>query len=194
MYHDGGTFLAVVVITQPGHGFGGRPLRCITIRRSWSHHRFSTPKTHKSRLVDMSDQLARTLLAHRRNLRVRFHGKLPSLAVPGGMAEGDTIELLSPYFTGNQLDPSWFRRVPWRKVFEVADVQQVRIHDMRHTFASLLLQQGESLHYVKEQLGHASITTTVDTYGHLAQGSNRNAVNILDDDDAPPLKLVPAAG
>ena len=65
---------------------------------------------------------------------------------------------------------------------------------MRHTFASLLLQQGESLHYVKEQLGHASIQTTVDVYGHLAPGSNRNAVNMLDDDESPPLRLASAVG
>ena len=81
-----------------------------------------------------------------------------------------------------------------RQADSKANVQQIRIHDMRHTFASLLLQQGESLHYVKEQLGHASIQTTVDVYGHLAPGSNRNAVNKLDDDDAPTLRIVSAAG
>jgi hypothetical protein len=53
---------------------------------------------------------------------------------------------------------------------------------MRHTFASLLLSQGEPLNYVKEQLGHASIQTTVDVYGHIVPGSNRNAVNKLDDE------------
>jgi hypothetical protein len=47
----------------------------------------------------------------------------------------------------------------------------------------LLLQHGESLHYVREQLGHASIQTMVDVYGHLAPGSNRNAVSKLDDDE-----------
>jgi integrase len=56
----------------------------------------------------------------------------------------------------------------------------------------LLLQQGESLHYVKEQMGHASIQTTVDVYGHLVPGSNRNAVNRLDDPDVPTLKVLPA--
>jgi len=167
--------------------------KSITVRRSWSHYRFSTPKTHKSRLVDMSDQLARTLLAHRTGLLRRFRGNLPRVAVPAGMAEGETIELLFPYHTGKQIDASWFRRIPWRKVFEKADIPEIRIHDMRHTFASLLLQQGESLHYVKEQLGHASIQTTVDVYGHLAPGSNRNAVNKLDDDETPPLRLASAA-
>jgi integrase len=46
------------------------------------------------------------------------------------------------------------------------------------------LQQGESVAYVKEQLGHGSIQITVDTYGHLIPGANRGAVNRLDDADA----------
>ena len=48
------------------------------------------------------------------------------------------------------------------------------------------------MHYVKEQMGHASIQTTVDVYGHLVPGSNRNAVNRLDDLDDMPLKVVTA--
>jgi integrase len=61
-----------------------------------------------------------------------------------------------------------------------AGLRQVRIHDLRHTFASLLIQQGESLAYVKDQLGHHSIRITVDTYGHLVPGGNRQAVDKLD--------------
>ena len=38
-------------------------------------------------------------------------------------------------------------------LLEKADVPRFRFHDIRHTFASLLLAQGESLHYVKEQMG-----------------------------------------
>ena len=68
----------------------------------------------------------------------------------------------------------------------------MRIHDIRHTYASLLLQNGESMIYVRDQLGHASIQITCDTYGHLQQGANRNAVNRLDDpatDPDPPTLL-----
>ena len=50
-----------------------------------------------------------------------------------------------------------------------------------HTFASLLLQQGESPVYVKEQMGHSSIAITVDLYGHLIPGGNRQAVDRLDE-------------
>ena len=53
-------------------------------------------------------------------------------------------------------------------------------HCLRHTFASLLLQAGESPQYVQAQLGHASITLTVDTYGRwFAAKPVRGGVNIL---------------
>ena len=55
------------------------------------------------------------------------------------------------------------------RLFPVS-LRKIRIHDLRHAFASLLLQHGESIVYVKEQLGHASIQITVNTYGHLIPG------------------------
>jgi integrase len=60
-----------------------------------------------------------------------------------------------------------------------AKLRRIKFHDLRHTFASLLIQNGESLAYVEEQLGHTSIKTTVDVYGHLVPGANRQAVNRL---------------
>ena len=57
---------------------------------------------------------------------------------------------------------------------------RIRLHDLRHTYASLLIQQGESLAYVQQQLGHSSIQVTVDVYGHLIPGANRAAVDRLD--------------
>ena len=65
------------------------------------------------------------------------------------------------------------------KCLETAGLRRIRFHDLRHTFASLLIQNGESLAYVKEQLGHSTIKLTVDVYGHLVPGANREAVNRL---------------
>ena len=61
-----------------------------------------------------------------------------------------------------------------------AGLRKIRLHDLRHTFGSLLIQAGASLPYVKEQMGHSSIQVTVDTYGHLIPGANVSFVDKLD--------------
>jgi hypothetical protein len=72
-----------------------------------------------------------------------------------------------------------------------AGLRRVRIHDLlRHAYASLLLQQGESLAYTRDQLGHHSIQVTVDIYGPLVPGGNHAAVYWLDDD--APIRNLPA--
>ena len=73
-------------------------------------------------------------------------------------------------------------RKAFHRILIDAGLRRVRFHDLRHTFASLLLQQGESLAYVKDQMGHSSIQVTVDIYGHLVPGDNRAAVDKLDAD------------
>lgn len=68
------------------------------------------------------------------------------------------------------------------EILKKAEVPRRRaiVHVMRHTFASMLIQQGESVTYVKEQMGHSSIQITVEVYGHLVPGGNRAAVDRLD--------------
>ena len=82
--------------------------------------------------------------------------------------------------TGTPLAHAHVRHRVWRKLLAKAELRYIRVHDLHHTFASLLIQQGESLAYVKEQLGHHSIRMTVDVYGHLVPGGNRQAVDRLD--------------
>jgi integrase len=65
------------------------------------------------------------------------------------------------------------------KCLQHAGLRQIRFHDKRHTYATLLLMQGESPVYFKEQLGHSSIKVTVDIYSHWIPGANRQAVNRL---------------
>ena len=69
----------------------------------------------------------------------------------------------------------------WTKLLKQAGVTYRKPHALRHTYASLLIQNGESLAYVSDQLGHSSIKITVDTYGHLAPGGNKAAVDRLDE-------------
>jgi integrase len=56
----------------------------------------------------------------------------------------------------------------------------VRFHDLRHFYASVLIDAGEPSHVIKERLGHASITETHDTYGHLFPSANERTRSALD--------------
>ncbi len=77
-------------------------------------------------------------------------------------------------------------------------MRKFRFHDLRHTFGSLLIQDGASLAYVKEQMGHSSIQITVDTYGHLIPGADIKWIDHLDEantqQSATPAQLGSEAG
>ncbi|MFT3674222.1 tyrosine-type recombinase/integrase [Aestuariivirga sp.] len=67
---------------------------------------------------------------------------------------------------------------PWRRIRLKAGLPSLRIHDLRHSFASSALQQGIELHMVKELLGHSQIQTTM-RYAHVADEGRINAVDRL---------------
>jgi integrase len=50
-----------------------------------------------------------------------------------------------------------------------AQIGKVRFHDLRHSYGSIKIEQGENIHYVERQMGHSSIQVTIDTYGHLLE-------------------------
>jgi integrase len=144
--------------------------RFIEVRHTWSGGKLTTPKSGKARRVDMSQGLSDTLKAllieRKKETLRKGWGEVPPWVFTNAL--GKPIR-------------AWdFRDRIWRKLLAAASLRYVRIHDLRHTFASLLIQQGESLAYVKDQLGHHSIRITVDTYGHLVPGGNRQAVDKLD--------------
>ena len=56
----------------------------------------------------------------------------------------------------------------------------VKLHDARHTFASLLIAAGEDPKRIQSYLGHASITVTFDIYGHLLPGSERESAERIE--------------
>lgn len=59
------------------------------------------------------------------------------------------------------------------------DISDIRFHDLRHTFATLLLESGESPKVIQELLGHSTITTTMDTYTHVSKKGKTKAVSTL---------------
>jgi integrase len=69
----------------------------------------------------------------------------------------------------------------WIKLTRRCGLDGVRLHDARHTHASLLLKQGVHPKVVQERLGHASIAITLDTYSHTVQGMQKAAAAGFDD-------------
>ena len=69
-----------------------------------------------------------------------------------------------------------FRDQYWARALKDAQiVQSPRIHDLRHSHASALLTSGVPMHVVSRRLGHSSIKTTIDTYGHLQSEDDASA-------------------
>jgi integrase len=140
----------------------------IKVQRSFKRGRIDKTKTGKDRRVDMSDQLIIALsdLLTKRKQEALKEGR------------GEPIEIIF-HKKENYIFQNSIRNI-FKRILKKAKIRNMRLHDIRHTYASLLLSNGESPAYVKEQLGHSSIEITVDIYGHLLPSSNREAVNRLD--------------
>jgi site-specific recombinase XerD len=65
------------------------------------------------------------------------------------------------------IDPANFRSRNWQKDLKAAGIRRIRIHDSRHTYASLFMMSGGSLYDLKEVLGHSTVKTT-ERYAHLS--------------------------
>jgi integrase len=119
----------------------------IFIRRALWRGKFVTPKSRRSRrTIDVAPTL-RVALA---KFPTRFQGGLV---------------FCNP--DGKPIDPDNFAHREWVRVLRRAELRRIRFHDLRHTYASLLIAQGAHPKYIQAQLGHASIQTTLDRYGHL---------------------------
>ena len=75
-------------------------------------------------------------------------------------------ELIFTNTAGAPVDPNNMIKRNFHTALDAAGLRRVRFHDLMHTFASLLIDQGENIKFIQSQLGHASIQTAIDRYGH----------------------------
>jgi len=157
--------------------------KTILVRRQFTRGQKGKPKTRKKRPVDVSTVLLAELQALKKQRQEAYLAKgkneIPELIFlgPGQIIweEGKPVGRAE----GGHVDMDNFRNRVFWKACDKAKIRRRRVHDTRHTFASLLLSNGEPLKYVSSQLGHASIRMTADVYGHLEVGSNRAAMDRL---------------
>ncbi len=140
--------------------------RRIDVRRAFSdvggHVVLGTPKSHQSRTVPVPRLLAREL----------------SAATTGKHAD----DLVFTMPGGSVLRLSNWRRATFLAARARAGLSgRFRIHDLRHTAASLMIQAGYPPKMLQEIMGHASITKTLDLYGHLYPGDMDRYAARLDD-------------
>jgi integrase len=160
--------------------------RVIVVQRNLSRGRISATKNGKARKVDMSTQLAEVLseMLSKRRAEEALRREMEKPAEERRDAATVVNEVMEDWLfqspVGTQVDPSNLRKL-FNRLLTEAKLRRVRFHDLRHSFAFLLLQNRQSLTYVKEQMGHSSISVTVDIYGHLVPGGNRQAVDRLYD-------------
>lgn len=129
------------------------------------HHVVSPPKSAASRRsVALPGVVTAALEVH-----------LSAYADPG--PEG----LLFPAPEGGFLRLENFRRRVWTPATVAAGVAPLRLHDLRHTCASLAIAAGADVKVLQRMLGHASAALTLDRYGHLLPGQAQSVADRLDE-------------
>jgi integrase len=132
----------------------------VFVRRALWRGKIVTPKSRRSRrTIDMAPTLRSALT----RLPSRFQGGLVFCRPDG-----------------RPIDPDNFTHREWARVLRRAELRRMRFHDLRHTYASLLIAQGAHPKYIQAQLGHASIQTTLDRYGHLMPDAHAAEARKLD--------------
>ena len=162
-----GMRLGEILGLQPGDlDFNGHFL---TVKRALVRKMIVSPKNGKQRRVDMSILLEDVLKKH--------VVKTKELTLKNGWKK--IPETLFYNREGNALDSANIAKRCFHRYLEKSGLRRVKFHSLRHSFASIHIANGESLAYIRDQLGHHSIQVTVDMYGHLVPGSNREAADRL---------------
>ena len=89
-------------------------------------------------------------------------------------------DLVFSHLDGSPLLPDSITHA-WIKLVRRTGLKSIRLHDARHSHASLMLKQGVHPKIVQERLGHASIQITLDTYSHIAPGLQQAAAKRFDE-------------
>jgi integrase len=97
-----------------------------------------------------------------------------------GLPDQSAEALVFPAPEGGYLHLENFRKRVWLPAVQQAGVAPLRLHDLRHTCASLAIAAGADVKVLQRMLGHASAALTLDRYGHLLPGQAESVAERLD--------------
>jgi len=138
------------------------------IQRNYVRQRIDTPKSGRDRVVDLTDGMVAMLRERRRQQSLEL------------LRKGRKIKWVFP--SRNPDTP--LNQQPWHegtfyKAVKTAGLRHTRIHDLRHTYASTMISKGVNPMYVSQQLGHASLSITLDIYSRWIPQRKDKPVSIL---------------
>ena len=124
-------------------------------------------KTNKERVIDIPDNLVNILIEHKKSNNILSKLVFHSNGKP-----------LHPY----TMESVYFHPLI-KKCNEVLDeenqIEKIRFHDLRHTYATYLLSNGVPVKYIQEQLGHSTARMTLDTYASFMPSVKFGALDLL---------------
>ncbi|MGI8542161.1 MAG: tyrosine-type recombinase/integrase [Aridibacter sp.] len=145
--------------------------RALVVKKGGSYV-FTEPKTKKSRRsISISNSLIALIKKHRRKQlekRLKIGANYQNLDIVFAS------EIGTPLLHGN------FVRRHFKPIRDIAKLPKIRLYDLRHTTATLLLLSGENPKVVQERLGHASVVLTLDTYSHVLPSMQKTATDKLE--------------
>lgn len=122
----------------------------ISVKHSMYKGKLTTPKTKNSiREIQVPSKLIKVLKQHK------------------NFAIENELNLVFTQENGKPLDADNLIKRRFHKILKLAEVKQIRFHDLRHTYASLLISKDLNFKYIQKQMGHSSFEVTMNTYAHL---------------------------
>ena len=150
----------------------------LAVRRTLSEtrergHDFEPPKNAKGRRIKLTSGAMKALRRHRKG-QLEERMRLAGLWADNG--------LVFPNQVGKTMNARNLTARSFKPLLARAGLpRSVRVHDLRHTCATVLLKMGQHPKYVQELLGHATIAITLDTYSHMLPGMGDGLADAMDD-------------
>ncbi len=144
-----------------------------TLTRNGGKFHFGEPKSKKGRRqIHLSRDAANALRSH-------LDAQMDEIEHLGDLYEDRGLVFTTK--TGAPINPSNLRQRSFADLLKRAGVRKVRFHDLRHTYATLMLSRNVHPKKVQEMLGHANIAITLDRYSHFVPGMGEETARAMDD-------------